>query len=235
MKKKVFALAMGLLMTVGAMAQSVVSTTATIEDVPTSAYMVSVQKEEKTVQKALEQYLKDAGLKTKKVDGYTHVPAQVIPAISESPTNFYARVEEQGKRNNKQVVITMLTLPNNENVARYLEDFARYIDRYEAQVALQAEEKNLDKAQKELSKATSAIASIDKAIESNNNKIASKQKDIENYKAKIKECEEDITHLQNEIAKQQNKREEAVKNENSAKSNVSKVEGEVEKYRALTK
>lgn len=239
MMKKVFTFAIAALMTLGLAAQVPQETTAAIGELTVPACTVSIQKDVKLVKGAMEQYLKDARLKTGSQQGYTVAVNQPVASIAgEQPISLYTKVDKQKKYAVVTVAVigTDLTVDQTDlrdNAKRWLNEFVQYIARYEASQHMAAEQKNLDKAQKAADKAAKAAAAIDKAIAKDNQKIADKRKDIAKYQEKIKACEQDIKELQSDIEKQQKKKGEADAKVNAANQNVNAAQGEVDRYRQM--
>ena len=230
MMKKLMILAAAAGLALGVSAQSVQPTTAVVDELSIPAYTISLQKDVKLVQQAMEQRLKDDKLKTKKSSGFVCAPAQVVPELGESPVNLYVKVEQQGKKKDAVAVVTVAALPSSEGVSRFLQNFAQYVTRFEAQQNLNAEQKNLEKAEKALSKATAAVASLDKTIQQKQDKIADRQKDIESYKQKIKDAEKDIEDLRADIEKAKSDKTGAQQTEAEAQKEVKRLEAEVLRY-----
>lgn len=242
MMKKVFALVLAATISLGLSAQSVQETVAAIGDLSVPACNVSLQKDVKLVKGAMEQYLKEANLKTKNVEGYVAALQQVVSTVSPAAVSLYTKVEEQGKKKDRSTVVTVAVIGNDltidqaelrDNAKTWLANFVQYISRYEAQQQMNAEQKNLDKANKAAAKAASELASVNKAIEKDQKKIADKKKEIEKLKDKIKDCENDIKDLQSDIEKQNKKKGEAQQKVNETQQGVSNAQGEVDRYRQL--
>ena len=242
MMKKVFTFAVAAMMTLGLAAQAPQETNAAIGDLTVPACTVSLQKDVKLVKGAMEQYLKEARLKTSNQQGYTVAVNQTVSSIAAEPISLYTKVEEQGKKKNRVTVVTLAVIGTDltvdqtdlrDNAKSWLSNFVQYISRYEASQQMAAEQKNLDKAQKAADKAAKAAAAIDKAIAKDNQKIADKRKDIAKYQEKIKACEQDIKDLQADIEKQQKKKGDADAKVNAANQNVNAAQGEVDRYRQL--
>lgn len=238
MMKKVFTFAAAALMALGLAAQVPQETNAAIGDLTVPACTVSLQKDVKLVKGAMEQYLKEARLKTSNQQGYTVAVNQTVPSIAAEPVSLYTKVEKQKKNTvvTLAVIGTDLTVDQTDlrdNAKSWLSDFVQYISRYEASQQMAAEQKNLDKAQKAADKAAKAAAAIDKAIAKDNQKIADKRKDIAKYQEKIKACEQDIKDLQADIEKQQKKKGDADAKVNAANQNVNAAQDEVDRYRQM--
>ena len=218
MLKKTIVAALVVLFGINAMAQTVQEATVQVGTLTVPAYTLSVEKDVKLVQNALNQRFKDAKLKTKSSEGYQAVIDQLVPEISTVPVNLYTKVEEQGKKKNRVTVVTMcaittdLTIDQNTlraNVRSYLEGFTSYLARYEANQNMQAEQKNLRK------------------------KIADKQNEIKKLQEKIKDLEKDIADLEKRIEKNSGKKVDAERKVEEAKEGVSAKQGEVERYRQM--
>lgn len=243
MVKKVIALALAAFMGVNLMAQSVLETTAMVGEKTVTAYTISMQKDVKIVQEAMNQRLKDAKLKTKKSEGYIAALDQVFGEISQTSMSLYTKVEEQGKRKDKVAVVTVCAISNdltisqssiNSNVRNFVQDFAQYVNKYEASQNMQAEQANLKKAEKAAGKAAAVVTGLDNDITKAQKKIEDKRKEIEKLQQKIADCEKEIADLEKSIEKNTGKKAEAEKKANDAQQNVRAAEGEVEKYRQLS-
>lgn len=242
--KRAFTFAVAALMTLGLAAQSVTESTLQVGGLTVPAATVTLQKDPKMVQDAMIQYLKDAKLKPQKDDqGYYVCTNAFIEEIAINDINFYTLVTAQGKKKNREAVVSVCALSSNlamndpsamrAGAMRWLSGFASYVDRYEAGLNAKVQEGNLKKAEKEAAKAAAGVAAIDKKIAKNQQKIADKQKDIKKYQEKIKDCEKDIKELQADIEKAQGKRGEAEKKVDAANQNVQGVQNEVDRYRQM--
>ena len=242
--KKIFTFAVAALMTLGLAAQSVTESTLQVGGLTVPAATVTLQKDPKMVQDAMIQYLKDAKLKPQKDEqGYYVCANAFIEDIAINDINFYTLVTAQGKKKNREAVVSVCALSSNlamndpsamrAGAMRWLSGFVSYIDRYQAGLDMKAEQDNLKKAEKEASKAAADLAAIDKKIAKNEQKIADKQKEIKKYQDKIKDCEKEIKNLQADIDKTQGKRDAAEKKVDAANQNVNQVQGEVDRYRQM--
>lgn len=243
MVKKVIALALAAFMGVNLMAQSVLETTAMVGEKTVTAYTISMQKDVKIVQEAMNQRLKDAKLKTKKSEGYIAALDQVFGEISQTSMSLYTKVEEQGKRKDKVAVVTVCAISNdltisqstiNSNVRNFVQDFAQYVNKYEANQNMQAEQAKLKKAEKAAGKAAAVVTGLDNDITKAQKKIEDKRKEIEKLQQKIADCEKEIADLEKSIEKSTGKKAEAEKKAEDANQNVRAAEGEVEKYRQMS-
>ena len=241
--KKIVTLVLALLTVAGINAQNVQEGSTMVGSLTVPAFTLSVQKDAKMVQNAMNQRLKDAKLKTKNSDGYLAAMEQVIEGVSATPISLYTKVEEQGKKKDRTTVVTVcaissdLTIDQNvlkANVRSWLEGFLPYIDKYEALQQLEAQQELLKKAEKIQKNAANDVASLEKSIASDQKKIADKQKDIESYRAKIKDCEKDIKDLEQNIDKNNKKKADADKRLEEANKGVQEAQAEVDKYRAQT-
>ncbi len=243
MIKKVIALALAAFIGTSLMAQSVQETTAMVGEKTVTAYTVSLQKDVKMVQEAMNQRLKDAKLKTKKSEGFIAALDQVFTDISQNSLSLYTKVEEQGKRKDKVTVVTVCAISNdltisqnaiNSNVRNFVQNFVQYVNKYEAGQQMEAEQANLKKAEKAAGKAAAAVTDLENDITKAQKKIEDRRKDIEKYQQKIADCEKEIADLQKSIEKNSGKKAEAERKAEEANQNVKAVEGEVEKYRQMT-
>lgn len=243
MIKKVIVLALAAFIGTSLMAQTVQETTTMVGEKTVTAYTVSLQKDVKMVQEAMNQRLKDAKLKTKKSEGFIAALDQVFTDISQNSLSLYTKVEEQGKRKDKVTVVTVCAISNdltisqnsiNSNVRNFVQNFVQYINRYEAGQQMEAEQANLKKAEKAAGKAAAAVTDLENDITKAQKKIEDRRKDIEKYQQKIADCEKEIADLQKSIEKNTGKKAEAEKKAEEANQNVKAVEGEVEKYRQMS-
>lgn len=234
-------------MVMGIKAQVVNETTAQYKDYTVPAVTVTVKQDKDLAADAVIQRLKDAGLKTSKSSGFIVAENQLFTEIFSQPIDFFAKVDEQGKKKERVTVITFFAKsPNltisqrelNANVRRFAETFPPFVDRYEASQRVNQESKNLNKAQKAQSKAVSSLAAIESDITSDQEKIAKKEAEIAKKEAeiqkiqqKIEELRADIDKLNANINKNSQKKSEAQSKVNEANQNVQSVEGELNKYR----
>lgn len=242
MKKSIlFVMALGMAFAVNA--QSIIETVATVGSLTVPACSVSLEKDSKIVQSAMNQYLKDLKLKTSKEEGYVVALNAFVENISTSPINLYTKVEEQGKKKNRVTVVTAsaistdLTIDQQTlrgNVRNWLASFVDYIGRYEAQQQMLAQQDNLKRAEKAADKAAAGVAAIDKSIAKDQKKIADKQKEIKKLQDKIKDLEKEIAALEKNIQKTGGKREEAERKANDAARDVNAAQDEVDRYRQLS-
>lgn len=243
MIKKVIVLALAVFMGTSLMAQSVQETTAMVGEKTVTAYTVSLQKDVKMVQDAMNQRLKDAKLKTKKSEGYIAALDQMYAEISNATMSLYTKVEEQGKRKDKVAVVTVCAISNdltisqsviNNNVRNFVDGFVQYVSKFEAGQQMEAEQANLKKAEKAAGKAAAVVTDLENDITKAQKKIEDRRKDIEKYQQKIADCEKEIADLQKSIEKNTGKKAEAERKAEEANQNVRAVEGEVEKYRQMS-
>lgn len=243
MIKKVIVLALAAFIGTSLMAQTVQETTTMVGEKTVTAYTVSLQKDVKMVQEAMNQRLKDAKLKTKKSEGFIAALDQVFTDISQNSLSLYTKVEEQGKRKDKVTVVTVCAISNdltisqstiNGNVHNFLQNFIQYINKYEAGQQMEAEQANLKKAEKAAGKAAAAVTDLENDITKAQKKIEDRRKDIEKYQQKIADCEKEIADLQKSIEKNTGKKAEAERKAEEANQNVKAVESEVEKYRQMS-
>lgn len=245
--KKLFMFVMAAAMFAGLNAQNVQETNAQFGDFTIPAYTVTLKQDKDIVTEAVQQRLKDAGLKVGKTSGHIAAENQTFTEIYSQPIDFYAKVDEQGKRKDRVTVVTFfakspnLTISQNElnvNVRRFAENFPSYMDRFEANQKVNAESKNLQKAQKAQSKAAAAVASIEKDINSDQEKIAKKEAEITKKEAeiqkiqgKIEDIRKDIEKLKSNIEKNKKKKSEAEGKLQQTNQDVQNVENDLNKYR----
>lgn len=237
--KKISLLVLAFTMMAGLKAQTVQETTIQYGDFTVPAFTLSVPQDKVTVSDALNQRLKESSVKATKTNGYTAVLNQTFDAIYAQPVDFYAKIEEQGKKKDRVTVITFfakspnLTISQNElnnNVRTFAENFPRYINKYEAQMKVSAGQKDLEKAQKNQAKAAAAVAKIEKAIASDQEKVAKKQAEIAKYQEKIEACNKDIEKLNSNIEKNKAKMNDAQDKANAADDAVRSSEKDLNRY-----
>ena len=240
--KKTVLIALAVLMSMGLRAQSVTETVANVANLSVPAYSLTLDKDVKLVQNAMNQRLKDVNLKTKNTEGYVAAIQQMVESLSPATINLYTKVEEQGKKKERVTVVTVCAVSNDltadqnilkNNVRSWLEDFKTYLNKYEARMQMEEEMENLKKAEKIQKSALSDLNSLEKNIESDKDKIESKKAEIEKLKKKIADCQEDIKKLQSNIEKNTSKKADAQKKVDEANRGVSAAQGEVEKYRRM--
>ena len=240
MKKLLLSTLSLLVAIVGLQAQAIREVNAQYGEYTVPAYCVSVPQSEDIVADALNQRLKEAGLKTSKSKGYIAAENQNFEAICMQPIDFYAKVETEGKKNNKTTVITFfakspnLTISQSElntNVMNFAQSFPVYIAKFEAQQKASAEAKNLKDAQKEQDKAASALAGIEKSISKDQERIQSLEQDIAKYQAKIQECQKEIEKIKANIEKNTDKKGKAEERVNDAQNKVNSSQSELDRYR----
>lgn len=221
-------------------AQKVTSTNVKMGGINIPGFTVTIEKNIDLVEDAMEQRLKDAGLKMKKNNGFLTAIDQLFAEINSSPVNFYTKIEKDGRSKTNVTVCAIATdlMEGSEklqdNLRSFLEDFVLYVNKLEARNHMETQQGNLKKATKAAASAVSAVDKLDKGIEKNKEKIADKRKEIAKYMEKIKECEEDIKKLEAEINKNQGKRADAQKDVEKANEKVKNVQGEVDRYRSLS-
>ena len=117
MTKRIASYLLALAFSVSIYAQNINETSVTINGMPVhTACTVRLQKDLDLVQAAMRKQL--SGLKTKKVDGYTAALEQTVTELALSPINLYTLVEEQGKRKDKAVVVTVAAVAISSSVDR---------------------------------------------------------------------------------------------------------------------
>ena len=237
--KKLSMLALAFVMMAGLKAQTVQETTIQYGDFTVPAFTLTVTQEQDIVVEALNQRLKESSVKSTKTSGYIAVLNQTFDAIYAQPVDFYAKVEEQGKKKDRVTVVTFfakspnLTISQNElnnNVRTFAENFQRYVTKFEAQMKVGAEQKNLEKAQKNQAKAAAAVAKIGKSINSDMEKIEKKKADIAKYQQKIDDCNKEIEKLQANIEKSKSKMDSAQQKANEADEAVRSSESDLNRY-----
>ena len=239
MSKKLLLFSAALVLFAGVKSQNVEATTAQLGSIAAPAFSIKIEKNEHLVQNALNQRLKEADMKTQKIEGFTACLDQLFADIATIPINLYTKVERDGKN---KCIVTVCAFPtdlsvNKEsiqtNTQTFLEGFVSYVNRFEARGQLEEAQSNLKKAQKKLEAAESAVAKIEKNIKEDQEDIAEKTKEIEKYNEKIRNCQADIKKLEEKIAKRQEEKTKASQEVDKASENVSNVLKEVERYQKL--
>ena len=237
--KKVSMLVLALTMMAGLKAQTVQETTIQYGDFTVPAFTVNLPQDKITVIDAINQRLKESSVKSTKTNGYIAVLNQTFDAIYSQPVDFYAKVEEQGKKKDRVTVVTVfakspnLTISQNElnnNVRTFAENLPRYVNKFEAWQKMGFETKNLEKAQKDQTKAAAAVSKIEKDIASDQEKIERKKAEIAKYQQKIENCNKDIEKLNSNIEKNKGKMSEAQGKANAADEAVRSSEDKVNSY-----
>jgi chromosome segregation ATPase len=239
MMKKMLFFSAALLLFVGVNGQSAQTTSVQVGPVTAPAFTITINKDVKLVQNAMNQRLKEADLKTKKSEGYVACLDQLFAEIATVPINLYTKVEKESKG---VAVVTVCVIPTDLTVDRetiqnntrsFIEGFVKYVNRHEARENMEQQMENQKKAQKKVESAVSDVAKIEKNIKGYQEDIADKQKDIEKYREKIADCEKDIQKLQENIKKSEQKKADAEKEVEKARENLNEVTKEVDKYRQL--
>ena len=242
MVKRITIVALAVLFGLNVSAQAVQETVVQVGTLKVPAYTLTIEKDVKMVQNALNQRFKDEKLKTRSVDGYNAVIDQLVADISTTPINLYTKVEEQGKKKNRVTVVTMcaittdLTIDQNtmrSNVRLYLEGMIPYLAKYEANQNMQTEQKNLKQAEKAAAAAVATVNDLEKDIASDQKKISDKKEEIQKLQNKIKDLEQDIRDLQARIEKNSGKKVDAERKVEEAQEGVNAKQGEVERYRQM--
>lgn len=123
--KKLFFLAIAAILAVSLNAQEVTETTVAIGNLNVPAYTLTLQKDKKVVQNALEQRLKDAKLKTKKSEGFEASLGAIFSEIAPMPINLYTKVDGNSKTSTVTVCAMSTDLSANQqtintNVVNFL-------------------------------------------------------------------------------------------------------------------
>lgn len=237
--KRFFVLAITALMALSLNAQEVKETTVAIGNLNVPAYTLTIQKDKKLVQKALEQRLKEAKLKTKKADGFEASLGAVFAEISSTPINFYTKVDGNSKSSTVTVCAISTDLSANQqtinnNVVNFLKNFSQYVDKREAAEHLEEAQEALKKAEKEKKNAEADLAKLEKAAKKSQDKIADLQSDIEKWNKNIANAEKEIKDLNADIDKATNgKIPDAKKRVQEAEKAFEEAQAIVEKYRKL--
>ena len=170
MMKKLLLLPAMLMAFTMVMAQNIEAKSVQVGTVTAPGFSVTIQKKTDLVQDAMNKRLKDAGLKTKKSEGFIAALDQLFAEIATDPINLYTKVEKDSKNS---ATVTVCVIPTDltadretmqANVRRFVEGLVQYVNKYEAQNNMEAEQGNLKKAQKSQSKAVAAVEKLDKNI-----------------------------------------------------------------------
>lgn len=237
--KRLFAFAIAVLMVASLNAQDINESTVRIGNLNAPAYSLTLQKDKKVVQKALDQRFKDAKLKTKKSEGFDACLGAIFQEIAPSPINLYTKVDG----NSKECTLTVCAMSNdlsanqqsiNSNVVLFLNNFKQYLAKREAAEQLAIAQEALEKAQKEQKSATSELARLEKIASKNRKKIEDLQSRIKKWQQNINDAEIDIRKYNSDIEKATNgKLPEAQKRVEDAGQAVKEAQATVEKWQKL--
>ncbi len=239
MIKKLLLFSVALVLFASMKSQNVEATTANLGSISAPAFTVKIEKGEHLVQNAMTQRLKEADMRTQKIEGFTACFDQLFADIATIPINLYTKVERSSK---SSCVVTVCAFPTDltankesiqENTKKFLEDFVKYVNRFEARGFLEGAMKNLTKAQKKLESAENTVAKIEKDISKNKEEIVEIQKDIDKYNAKISEYQADIKKIEEKITKRQAEKEKADQEVTKAREAVDEVMKDVDKYQKM--
>ncbi|MBQ9473945.1 MAG: hypothetical protein IJU81_06010 [Bacteroidales bacterium] len=252
--KRFATLAVALFFAFALSAQTIQDVKAIYSGMEMPACRISLQSDKATVSDVLAQRLNEAMLQTTSSEGYTVAFNQSFAAIYDMPVDFFAKVEEQGKKSNKVVVLTVFARCGdhnanqeviNANVRSFVGSFPDYVARYEAKQNMAKEQQNLAKAQKQQAKAAAAAASVDKdiakqqaKIDKQDQAIAKQQEKIEKQQAKLSQMKDKAEQMQrkreqlaNSLDKTQARKTEADEKLRSADEKVRASEAEVDNFR----
>lgn len=237
--KKLFVLAIAALMVASLNAQEIREATVAIGSLNAPAYTLTLQKDKKVVQKALEQRLKDAKLKTKKSEGFEACLGVVFNEIAPTPINLYTKVDG----NSKSSVVTVCAMSTdlsanqqtiNARVVNFLNSFTQYLTKREAAEQLVVAQSALKKAQKEQKDASSDLAKLEKSAEKSRKKIEALDKNIKKWQQSITDAEKDIQKYNHDIEKATNgKLPDAQKRVQDANKAVDEAQSTVDKWQKL--
>ncbi len=248
MKRSFLLLCLSFMMLGSIGAQNIMDTVMNIGAQTVPAFMTSLTQDEKTVQNAMKDRLKEAKLKTTNAEGCLAVLGQVVPDIATVPINMYVKIDESGRRSDKVTVVTICAMPMNIAdrvpemniyVRRFLENFIQRVNKAANLEMLEKEEKALKKATKEYNSSASDLAKIEKNIKSDEDKIASNDKDIEKLQGKIKSLEDKIKSLeesnqklQASVSKNSEKKSDAEKKMKTAEEEMQSSQAKVDELRS---
>ena len=237
--KRLFVFAIAAMMAASLNAQDVSESSVRIGNLNAPAYTLTLQKDKKVVQKALDQRLKDAKLKTKKSEGFDACLGVIFQEIAPTPINLYTKVDG----NSKECTLMVCAMSNdlsanqqviNRNVSSFLNNFTKYLAKREAAEQLAIAQEDLEKAQKEQKAATSELNRLEKVAAKNRKKIEDLQKRIKKWQQSISDAETDIRKYNSDIEKATNgKLPEAQKRVENANQAVNEAQATVEKWQKL--
>lgn len=237
--KKLFFLAIAAILAVSLNAQEVTETTVAIGNLNVPAYTLTLQKDKKVVQNALEQRLKDAKLKTKKSEGFEASLGAIFSEIAPMPINLYTKVDGNSKTSTVTVCAMSTDLSANQqtintNVVNFLNNFNHYLIKREAAEQLGIAQNNLKKAQKDQKNAASELAKLEKSTKKSRKKIDKLEVNIRKWEKDIANAEKEMKKLNTDIEKATNgKLPEAEKKVQNADKAVIEAQAIVEKWRQL--
>lgn len=241
MKKLITILAVIMVSTIS-MAQNIQETTVQVGQITVPAFTVSIAQDEDRASSLMKKQFKEWGVSTTRSNGYVMSIAEVISDLSAAPINFYSKIEETGRRDNKATVITVAAVSSNlsveqstlnASVRQFLTSFVQRVAQDEANEKSAEIQKKLDKATKVAAAAAATIATIDKDIAKRQGKIDSKKKDMEKLQAKMDKLQKEITEDEAEIQKYNTKKEEYTKKATAANQDVEAISAELEKYKSI--
>jgi len=239
MIKKLLLFSAALMLFAGVKSQNVEATTAQLGSITAPAFTIKIEKDEHLVQNAMNQRLKEADMKTQKIEGFTACLDQLFADIATIPINLYTKVERTGKNS---CAVTVCAFPTDlsvnkesvqENAQKFLQGFVGYVTRIEALGFLEEAQKSLKKAQKKLESAEASVTKIEKKIQEDQEDIADKQKEIEMFTMKIALTQTDIKKIEEKIGKRQKEKEKADQEVTKARQVVDEALKEVEKYQKM--
>lgn len=243
--KRIFLLSAVVLFVTSVRSQNVQESRVNFAETSVPGYTLTLDRNADFVKAALKDRMERiGGLKSKSTKGFVSYQEQYFGEISTSPINIYTAVEEVGKKNNKQTIVTFFVLTPelkpieteeiSANIRQFLVNFNQYLTKFEAFQKMNVELDNLKKAQKEQASLVSDKTGLEKEIASKNSKIESKKKEIESYQEKIRKNEEEISNLSTEIKTSEKKKNELEVEISKANNKINLIQGEVDKYKMLS-
>ena len=237
--KKLFFLAIAALLAVSLNAQEVQETTVAIGNLNAPAFTLSLQKDKKVVQSALEERFKEAKLKIKKSEGFDASLGAIFPEIAPSPINLYTKVDG----NSKSCVVTVCAMSTdlsanqqtiNSNVVNFLNNFNQYLIKREAAAQLKVAQNTLKKAEKEKKDADSDLAKLEKTASSYQKKADKIESNIRKWEDNIADAQKDLKQVNADLDKATNgKLPEAKKRVQDADQAVIDAKALVQKWQQL--
>ena len=243
--KRIFTFAVAIMLFTCVKAQNVQESRVNFLESSVPGYTLTLDRNADFVKAALKDRMERiGGLKSKSFKGFVSYPEQYFGEIATSPINIYTLVEEVGKKNNKQTVVTLFvltpelkTIENEETSAKtrqFLTDFTQYLTKFEAFQKMNEAAERLKKAQKEQSTLITSKDNTEKEITAKNSKIESKNKEITSYKEKIQKCEEEISKLSAEIKTAEKQKADLENDITKANAKVEAIQAEVDNYKRLS-
>lgn len=161
-----------------------------------SGYAITTNYSAEIMNGAIQQkWVKDAGMKVAKYDGYQYFAAQQFPEISTQNLDVYVKAEESGKKKNKVTTVTMLVSTGNNNfissgtdaqtaanIKKVLTDLVAYAATFAVEQNIAQNDAAIAKLQKEQQKLEKSKEKKQKELNDIEKKISDNKKEIDKLK-----------------------------------------------------